>query len=148
MARKLRIVIFSLLAVGMVCFIFSNSFQSAEVSNAASGWVADFLRPLLNPNGRMADEPYHKLIRKLAHFTEFGLLGFWLGGIAANIPWPKKWLCAAGAAVLIACADETIQAFTGRTNSIKDVCIDGAGALCGIAAMALLVLVIKKSRIE
>ena len=148
MARKLRLIVFSLLAAGMVVFIFSNSFQSSEASNAASGWVADFLRPLLNPRGRIADDTYHKLVRKLAHFAEFGLLGFWFGGIAANVRWKRKWLCAASAAVLIACTDETIQSFTGRTNSIKDVCIDGAGAICGIAAMALIVLLIGKNRVE
>ena len=132
----------------MVFFIFSNSFQSSEVSNAASGWVADLLRPLLNPRGRLPDDLYHKLVRKLAHFTEFGLLGFWLGGIAANVDWKRKWLYGAGAAVLIACADEIIQSFTGRTNSIKDVCIDGAGAICGIAVMALIVVLIRKNRVE
>ena len=148
MARKIRLTIFSLLAAGTICFIFYNSCQSGEASNAASGWVADFLRPLLNRNGWLDDKTYHMLIRKLAHFTEFGLLGIWLGSIAANVLWCRKWLYAIGAAVLTACTDEIIQSFTGRTNSIVDVGIDSTGALCGIAAVMILVALIAKNRIE
>jgi len=144
MARKIRLAVFGALALFLTGFIFFNSFQSGEVSNATSGWVADFLRPLLNPNGWLEDKMYHKLVRKLAHFTEFGALGFCLGFLASDLLQKKKWLCAMGAAVLIACTDETIQAFTGRTNSIKDVCIDSAGALCGIAAAAVIWLCIRK----
>ena len=148
MARRVRLSIFSLLAAGMVCFIFYNSFQSGEASNAASGWVADFLRPLLNPNGWLDEKTYHILIRKLAHFTEFGMLGLCLGGIAANVGWHTKWLCAIGAAVLVACTDEIIQSFTGRTNSIVDVIIDSAGALCGIASGAIVIQLCRKNRVE
>lgn len=146
MTRNVRLAIFGLLSVGLIAFIFSNSFQSAEESNAASGWVAAFLRPVLDPHEKLPDDVYHKLIRKLAHFTEFGLLGFCLGGAAANVLWHGRWFCAAAAAIVIAFADETIQCFTGRTNSIIDVTIDSAGALCGLAAMAILVWLIHKMK--
>ena len=142
--RKVRLTIFCLLSVSLVVFIFSNSFQSPDESNAASGWVAAFLRPLLNPHGRLSDDVYHKLIRKLAHFTEFGMLGFCLGGVAANVLWRKKWFFAGAFAILTAFADETIQSFTDRTNSIVDVTIDSAGALCGLTAMAVIVWLIRK----
>ena len=144
MTRKVRLTIFCLLSVSLIVFIFSNSFQSPDESNAASGWVAAFLRPLLNPHGRLSDEMYHKLVRKLAHFTEFGMLGFCLGGVAANVLLRGKWYCAAAAAILTAFADETIQRFTERTNSITDVAIDSAGALCGLAAMTAIVWLIGK----
>lgn len=143
MTRKVRLTIFCLLSVGLVVFIFSNSVQSPDESNAASGWVAAFLRPLLNPHGRLSDEVYHKLVRKLAHFTEFGMLGFCLGGVAVNALWRGRWLFAAAAVILTAFADETIQSFTERTNSIIDVAIDSAGALCGLAAMTVIVQLIR-----
>lgn len=132
MARKVRVWIFALLALTIICFIFSNSLQGSEESHEASGWVADFLRPILNPNGWLDERMYHKLVRKLAHFTEFGALGVCLGGVVANVELRRRWLYSAALSVGVACVDEFIQSFTGRTNSITDVLIDTAGALCGL----------------
>lgn len=146
MARKIRSAVFALLAVATVWFIFSNSVQNGEESNLKSGWVAAFLRPILNPNGWLSDDTYHKLVRKLAHFTEFGLLGLWLGSTAANVMLSRKWLWAAGLCLLTAGADETIQAFTGRTNSLTDVCIDFTGAVCGIVFVWLLLRILRRFR--
>ena len=142
MARKIRFFVFLTLALAIVCFIFSNSFQSGEESNEASGWVAAFLRPILNPFGRLDDDTFHALVRKLAHFVEFGALGTCLGGAACNVLWRGRWLCFGGICLLTACADETIQYFTGRFNSLKDVCIDFAGALCGLLFAFILAKII------
>lgn len=144
MARKVRLIVFAVLAALVMCFIFSNSLQGSVESNAKSGWVAAFLRPILNPFGWLEEEAYHKLVRKLAHFAEFGLLGLCLGGVAANVSWKRKWCFAAGAGVLTACIDETIQSFTGRTNSLKDVCIDSVGAACGLVFVWLVLRGIKR----
>jgi len=144
MARKIRFLIFFLLWLFVVSFIFYNSFQSGEASNAASGWVADFLRPILNPRGRLDEDTFHALIRKLAHFVEFGALGVCLGGMAANALVRRRWLYAAVAAAATAFADESIQYFTGRYNSIKDVGIDCSGAACGLLFVWLILLIIKR----
>lgn len=146
MAKKVWAAVFGLLAVATIWFIFSNSMQGSVESNLQSGWVADFLRPILNPNGWIREEVYLKLVRKLAHFVEFGLLGLWLGAAAVNLQIRKKWYLAALICLLVACTDETIQSFTGRTNSIKDVCIDFSGAVCGLAFVALIVYFIKRIR--
>ena len=146
MAKKVRLTVFGLLAAATVWFIFSNCTQSGPVSNLKSGWVAAFLRPILNPNGWLSDAAFHKLVRKLAHFAEFGLLGLWLGAAAAETNLRRKWLLSAGVCLLVACTDETIQAFHQRTNSLKDVCIDFSGAVCGLAFVALIVYLIKRIR--
>lgn len=138
MARKLRAGIFALLALAIILFIFSNSLRSGPESHEQSSWVAELLRSILNPGNWLCDSAYHYLIRKLAHFTEFGALGVCLGGVAANVRLSRKWLGAAAFALTVACADETIQAFTGRTNSIKDVALDCLGALCGLILVWLL----------
>lgn len=144
MSRKIRAAVFLLLAVGIWVFIFSNSAQGSAESNAVSGRVAEFLRPLLNPNGWIEEELYLKLVRKLAHFVEFGALGVCLSGAAVNLgvgwPWPF------GISVLTACADETLQSFTGRTNSLKDVLIDSAGAACGVLFVYILCRILKRYR--
>lgn len=144
MARKLRFWIFAVLALALVVFIFSNSLESGEESNLKSGWVAEFLRPLLNPFGWIEEKAYLKLVRKLAHFAEFGALGLCLGGMAANAAYGKPWRYAAGAALLVACTDETIQAFTGRTESAKDVCLDFSGAVCGLVFVWLCLRIWKR----
>ena len=142
MARKIRAAVFFLLAALIWIFIFSNSAQSGPESNAISGRVAEFLRPLLNPNGWIEEKLYLYLVRKLAHFVEFGALAVCLAGCAANLDIRLRW--AFGLSVLTACADETLQCFTGRTNSLKDVAIDSAGAACGILFVYLILCIIKR----
>lgn len=144
MARKIRAAVFFLLAALIWIFIFSNSLQSGPESNAISGRVAEFLRPLLNPNGWIEEALYLKLVRKLAHFTEFGALAVCLAGAASNLDIRLRW--AFGLSVLTAFADETLQSFTGRTNSLKDVVIDSAGAACGILFVYLILCIIKRYR--
>ncbi len=68
----------------------------------------------------------HMLVRKGAHFTEYGVL-FWLlvRGPMARRPYLALLLC-----VLYALSDEGHQAFVpGRTASLYDVALDSTGAL-------------------
>lgn len=97
----------------------------------------------------MPEEAFHRFVRKLAHFTEFGVLGLCLGGFAFNLGEinNKKYaslpmLIALGTAVI----DEFIQRFTGRTSSVKDVLIDFSGALCGLIVTWIISSVIKRRR--
>ena len=149
MGRKLRIVLFAVLALAVMWFIFGNSLEGAAESNSKSGTVAELLRPLLDPQHRLSEETFNKLIRKLAHFAEFAALGFFLCGVSVNIRWRRlspRFCAPLLAAVLIASADETIQRFTGRTSMVKDVLLDTAGALTGIVLMLLLWTSLRRSR--
>ncbi len=68
----------------------------------------------------------HMLVRKAAHFTEYGIL-FWLlvRGPMAQRPWLALMLC-----VVYALTDEGHQVFVpGRTASLYDVALDSTGAL-------------------
>ncbi len=68
----------------------------------------------------------HNLIRKAAHFTEYGVL-FWLlvRGPMVRRPYLALMLC-----VVYALTDEGHQAFVpGRTASLYDVALDSTGAL-------------------
>jgi VanZ family protein len=68
----------------------------------------------------------HTLIRKAAHFTEYGIL-FWLlvRGPMVRRPYLALMLC-----VVYALTDEGHQAFVpGRTASLYDVALDSSGAL-------------------
>ena len=63
-----------------VCFIFSNSMQTATVSSGASGRVLELLQGLLNRLGHpgLAARLTDHIVRKLAHFSEYMLEGFFL----------------------------------------------------------------------
>lgn len=73
-------------------------------------------------------------VRKLAHFSEYGALGFFIClFLKNNLEKGKKrrvlfWLWL----ILSACADETHQLFVpDRVGSVIDVCIDTAGGSFG-----------------
>lgn len=131
-----------LMLIATLGFIWINSMLSKEDSSSFSLGFMAWLRSIGVP---IRDEHF---TRKLAHFCEFGLLGteltllFWLrSGLSFQN------LCnSAFAALLTAVTDETIQIFSNRGSQLKDVLLDFAGALTGIAFCALIVRQAEKKR--
>lgn len=122
------------LLVGILLFIWGNSLMPGEVSQTISNWVQ---RLFQNPPLDSAGNPKgNGIVRKIAHFTEFGALGLclgWLGGMQRKRKsWPLLWGVAA------ACVDETIQAFVpDRAPGLRDVMIDSCGVLAGMVLLCL-----------
>ena len=116
-----------LVALSLV-FIWGNSLLSKEVSGA----ISDFFQYNIfgfsggGTSGTVNSTP----IRKLAHFTEFAALGAALSLIFYDKA--KRYSAAFFLAAAAACTDETIQIFSHRGNSIKDVLLDCCGAAFGI----------------
>jgi len=106
---------------GALIFILSTSaFSPAN--------TAKIIHPmLLLPGITPASVDFcHRLLRKVAHFIEYGVL-FWLlvRGPMARRPYLALLLC-----VVYALTDEGHQAFApGRTASLYDVALDSIGAL-------------------
>ncbi len=137
----LRVILAAAL-LGTVCFIFSNSMQTASVSSDASGLVLGLLQRVLRRMGypglavRLTDH----MVRKAAHFCEYALEGFLLQlGVRLFsrklrfLSWPALL------GLLTALADETIQLFfDGRGSQVTDVWIDFAGVLTGMTAALIL----------
>lgn len=124
-----RIRFCALLIVLNLAFIWGNSLLPGEVSGAFSDWVKELLAKLL-PLGPDS-EGGGGLLRKIAHFSEFALLGALLSWLFAMLQkkgyWPFAW------GVLAACVDETIQCFVpDRGPSLFDVGIDTFGVLTGM----------------
>ena len=70
--QRIALLIAILLTLG---FIWGNSLLSREQSSDESAWVLRLVTPVLElfvGKGRVTEH----LVRKLAHFTEFALLGF------------------------------------------------------------------------
>ena len=73
MTRRIRFVT-ALIAVN-IAFIWGNSLLPGEISGALSDWLASILGGGIPGTGT-------GLLRKLAHFSEFGCLGFLLAYLA------------------------------------------------------------------
>ena len=85
------------------------------------------------------------LVRKAAHFSEYALLGFFMGLLFVRRDGRSRFFLPALACLTAAAIDESIQLFvSGRAGQVRDVCIDMCGALSGLA-IALTVLAVARS---
>ena len=126
--KKIRLCI--VLLITNILFIWGNSLMPGSVSGAISGFVWDVFRSIfsgLSGGGGGG----HGLLRKVAHFTEFGCLGALLTWLMSMLGKPRAWSLAGS--FLVACSDETIQCFVpNRGPAFKDVLIDTSGAAIGM----------------
>ncbi len=127
-----------LLTVFTLIFIFSNSLFDVESSKTQSEGVMNYIEPFLELFVGKGNVTLH-IVRKLAHFTEFGFLGLILG-LFTGKPKSRIFLFT----LLTALTDETIQLFTGRGSQVKDVWIDFAGGCTGIIAGIILLFIVSK----
>ena len=111
-----------------LAFIWSNSMQSRAVSGGMSGSLKTWLEQLLHT------EISEFLLRKAAHFSEYGLLGVEFSLLLGLQHDKIGMLCAV--------TDETIQIFSGRGSLVSDVWIDTAGFSTGFFLTVLLFLFI------
>ena len=147
MKAKRSLAVFSLLLCLTVAFIFSQSMLDKQASAAQSGWVTAVLHQLLDPQGSIPAETFHHWIRKTAHFVEFAALGMVTLGFVWNLEilTQRSWqILKLYLPLAVAVADEYIQYFTGRGSQVTDVVLDYAGALTGLGAAWLLVLLLRK----
>jgi VanZ family protein len=105
--------------------IFTLSTSAFSAANTAKV-IDPILRWTIPGITAASVEVCHMLVRKCAHFTEYGIL-FWLlvRGPMKDRPYLALLLC-----VLYALSDEGHQIFVpGRTASLYDVALDSTGAL-------------------
>lgn len=137
-----------------MALIFYFSSENGEKSGAASDGVTAFFVRLFS--GKEIGELSPKLadtvslvIRKLAHFSEFCLLGLFFGGFIRtyNMRESLCFVIPSAFCLVYAAFDEFHQLFvSGRCGSVRDVAIDFAGALFAGAILALLSFVIKRKK--
>lgn len=130
-------------------FIFGHSAMSRSASLSESSAVAGWLMKLLRLESVDPDRLVG-IVRKLAHFAEFALLGGETSLLLRAIGRPVSFL--RGGFSLLCCllaavCDETVQIFSGRGPGIVDVWIDFAGAFFGFfLLLGLSGLLRKKAR--
>ncbi len=125
--------------VAWMLLIFGFSAQSGTESSGLSALIAEPLTRLLT---RFSDDMsaaaeaalYAKVdlaVRKMAHFTEYAILGGLLTILFRCVCIRKVWPPVLLGAVY-AMTDEWHQSFSpGRTSALLDVLIDSCGALIG-----------------
>jgi VanZ family protein len=110
-------------------FFFSTDSFSATNTGSRLGWLLSFLPFQVSA---ATIEWIHFLIRKAAHFTEYGLLALlWLRAFRGNqvARWQWRWgLWSLVVIAVWALLDEWHQSFTAsRTGSIYDSLLDMSG---------------------
>lgn len=130
-----------------LAFIWGNSLLSREQSSGESAWVLQLVTPFLELFVGKGNVTEH-LVRKLAHFTEFALLGlellFWFSQKRGKKK--EALLLAMAHGLFAALTDETIQLFSGRGSQVQDVWLDFAGVTAGALTALLLTLLIRKKQ--
>lgn len=133
--------------IAMVAFIWGNSLKTAAESSAASSQVVEVVEEVLETINVQVETNFLTLIiRKLAHGTEFFVLGLLL--ILYVLPYRKKVLWTGVTlfiGVAVASIDETIQNFSiGRGPSIEDVGIDFLGFTIAVVTVLISTLLIQR----
>lgn len=138
--RVLRAVAWGLVIL-TVAFILSRSAKGKTASDGESLWVTELLRRIFRNDGIS-----HAFVRKLAHFTEFFLLGAELSFLLwaerrSGLQWyVNGWF----SGLLCALCDETVQIFSGRGPAIADVWLDTAGMTCGLLLLLGVRLMVRR----
>lgn len=143
-----------LLAVMATVFYFSA--EPADRSQATSdGFIFKIVSIFYPKVKTMTDEQWNEFlevlsnpVRKLAHFSIYGLMGVFSIMSLISYKTPKynircilAWLIC----ILYAVSDEIHQFFSsGRSCEVRDVLIDSSGALIGILAITGICIIIRK----
>ena len=140
MQHKSRRFILYIIPVVIMAFIFIQSSLPADLSKEESSFFVDLICRWISAD----EELVSFFVRKLAHFSEYLLLGASLMAAVKQamrqapertapqplLPsWLLSWLIGAAYAV----SDEIHQMFVpGRSCEMRDILIDAAGVACGI----------------
>ena len=115
--------------IATVIFVFYNSCLSKEESSEQSNAASQVIEALL-PDGTAFKEFVLENIRKIAHFTEFGMLGVEIA-IYILLYERKRWRFFTPLSTLVpffvGFLDESIQVLSDRGPMITDVWIDIGG---------------------
>lgn len=141
------IVMLLLLTTFATIFKFSSQIaeESDDISNGVLRKIIDvfpYTKGLSEEIKIKMVEHGNPIIRKLAHFSIYALVGVWIMAFMStfDIRLYKKWIISMLVGVLYAASDEFHQSFVpGRGPSIVDVGIDSLGVLTGILAVLIII---------
>ena len=161
--NRILTIIYCAITLGIMAFIFVQSAMPDYASAEESSYIVDIVKGIINSvsNSSIELELLTKIVRKLAHFTEYLVFGILLmlsiKSLAEIISDHKNkemlssrkgktkskvliiwFLLAWTFGTLYAISDEFHQYFVpGRSCELRDVCIDSAGVAVGCIIAAL-----------
>lgn len=123
----------------IVFFIWDNSLQNGGTSDGFSLIFAEWLAPIADKLGFYGNIwALNRIIRKLAHLTEFTILGGVLYVVLRRYIEYGTVVKTIVVGIVIASLDEFIQLFSlGRSSQLSDVLIDTVGIIIGISVVKL-----------
>lgn len=150
---KKRLTIFlTILIILTLTFIFQNSMESVAQSEEKSTAVMEkvcFLLERVVGKGNVTDH----LVRKLAHFFEFSVLGIEMSALSFLHHSPRRTLYFSVTlplfcGLIAALTDETIQIVSARGSQVQDVWLDFAGVCVGVGVVFAVWLIWRNRQIR
>ena len=149
----LRIILIILLLCTFF-IIFGFSSQNGEQSGGISRKVTEIILKASSSYNKLEEEEkeiiLHRtesIIRKVAHFSIYTVVGFLLMGLLSTYKIKDKWrlIMTIGIGILYAISDEFHQSFSpGRSPKVTDVYIDTLGVIVGALLVILIRMIYKK----
>lgn len=132
-SRKNRMFVFSvcLAVAAALAAVFFSSQPSQDSNGLSKGILYQIMECLQIEITYESVKMGNFLIRKMAHFTLYFILGL---GLTGAFQFQKKvysWIPALLLGVIFAASDEFHQVFTGRTAMVRDVVLDSIGVVTG-----------------
>ena len=139
--------IITILAYLMIFIIFGNSLLPGDISSSQSGFLSGLIKDILAFFGlNIQDDMISFFVRKLAHFTEFFVLGV-LWTFVFMRRYEKYILITILFGMCIAGIDEFIQFFVpGRAMMFTDFLIDVLGVIIGVLVVQVMYRYIKHAK--
>lgn len=147
--RILFIIMLLLTFFAIFQFSSQDADESGSLSEAVTSKIVDIISKVktLTPKDKLKYvNKLEPIIRKLAHFTMYTLVGIFVMGFFCTFDIRNiyKVLWSLGIGVTYAATDEIHQYFTpGRGPRLFDVGIDSLGVLTGIFFMILLIILVE-----
>ncbi len=125
-----------LMLLWMLLIFTMSSFDATESANQ-SNFIVNIITNIFKIENI---EVLSFIIRKLAHFTEYLILGVLVINMFTKNNLSKTYLLSIILCVIYATSDEIHQLFIpGRVCQIKDILIDSVGSITGIYLYKLLI---------
>lgn len=156
MKKNIERIILLILLLGTFSIIFGFSSQDGEKSGSISKKITEEIVKRIpqiqekeQEERELITQITEKVIRKLAHFSIYTVVGILLMALVSTyqIKEKNKIIISIIIGITYACSDEIHQSFIpGRSPMITDVIIDTMGVILGILLILLGKVIIKKYR--
>lgn len=146
--EKMKKIVLTSITVLFVIFIWSSSLASGEESSEQSNAVMNLVNNILN-SLHLNIELDGFIIRKMAHFLEFTILGVLLTSTFAcySVSFKNEIFKILFILLAVPVSDEAMQYISpNRGPQVSDVLLDFSGCITGLALTLIIITIIRNIR--